>query len=49
MECGECTLCCTLCEIVELNKPAGEKCIHCTSKCTIYEDRPFAFKEISCP
>jgi uncharacterized protein len=40
--CGECTVCCTLSVVKELNKSAGETCKHCISKvgCGIYEERP---------
>jgi len=48
MECGECTLCCTLCKIPELNKESGTECAHCSTHCDIYEDRPEACKEFSC-
>jgi len=47
-ECGECTLCCTSCKIIELNKPSGITCKHCSTKCDIYKDRPHACKEFSC-
>ena len=48
MECGECTLCCTLCVVVELDKPAGSACEHCKNNCTIYENRPQSCRELSC-
>lgn len=48
MECGDCTLCCTLCPIEELNKAAGVACDHCTIGCSIYDDRPDACAEFSC-
>ena len=41
--CGECSLCCKLAALVELNKPAGVWCRHCApgrGGCTIYETRP---------
>lgn len=48
MNCGECTLCCTLLQVSELNKEAGESCKYCTTKCSIYLERPLACKEFSC-
>jgi hypothetical protein len=41
-ECGSCTACCELLEIVELEKPRGILCQHCTSGqgCAIYATRP---------
>lgn len=41
--CGECSLCCKLAKIVELDKPEGVWCRHCApgrGGCTIYETRP---------
>ena len=48
MECGECTLCCKLLEVNEINKLAGNDCKYCTTKCSIYSIRPIACKEFSC-
>lgn len=49
MECGECTACCTLLLVPELNKAAGEPCVHLTPKgCSIYEDRPQSCRDLSC-
>jgi Fe-S-cluster containining protein len=40
-ECGGCTACCTVCEILELDKPIRTKCEHeCEIGCAIYENRP---------
>jgi Fe-S-cluster containining protein len=46
--CGECTLCCSIQNIEELNKPEGVKCRHCNNGCTIYEDRPTVCREFNC-
>jgi hypothetical protein len=49
-ECGECTLCCKLMTVVDLNKPAGTWCPHCTSRggCGIYETRPQECRDFVC-
>lgn len=41
-ECGECTLCCKLLGVAELDKPPSRWCHHCTpgKGCNIYADRP---------
>lgn len=46
--CGDCTLCCTTCNIEELKKPSGTECIHCSIKCDIYENRPDSCKDFKC-
>ncbi len=41
--CGNCSLCCKLLAIPELEKPHGSWCQHCkpgAGRCTIYEQRP---------
>lgn len=48
MECGTCTLCCTLCAIEELSKPSGDTCVHCSTKCDIYDKRPASCVEFMC-
>lgn len=48
MTCGECTLCCTLCEVKDINKPAGEPCKHCASNCVIYDARPQGCRDFTC-
>jgi hypothetical protein len=48
MECGDCTACCTLLVVPELDKAAGTACSHCTTKCEIYESRPQACRDLSC-
>jgi hypothetical protein len=48
--CGECTLCCVLLPIPEINKKAGTKCSDCTLKkgCNIYATRPKPCREFNC-
>lgn len=48
--CGNCTLCCKLTAVPELNKPAGSWCKHCKAGkgCTIYDDRPESCKNFRC-
>lgn len=41
--CGQCSLCCKLLHVIELQKPAGKWCSHCKpgrGGCSIYEARP---------
>jgi len=49
-ECGECTVCCTLSVVKELNKEAGETCKHCISNkgCGIYGEHPQECKDFEC-
>jgi hypothetical protein len=49
-KCGECTVCCTLSVVKELDKEAGVTCKHCISKvgCGIYEKRPQDCKDFEC-
>lgn len=49
--CGDCTMCCTLLTIEELDKPAGEPCTHLGPKqttCLFYDSRPPACREYRC-
>jgi hypothetical protein len=42
-QCGECSLCCKLLHVIELDKPGGQWCPHCrpgAGGCSIYETRP---------
>lgn len=40
-ECGDCSLCCKLVPVAELNKPAATKCKHQRhSGCAVYKRRP---------
>ena len=48
-ECGDCTACCTLSVVPEINKRAWEKCTHCVNNgCSIYEKRPQLCKDFEC-
>ena len=48
-ECGDCTACCTVLAIVELQKPQRRACDHlCRSGCGIYADRPASCREFHC-
>jgi hypothetical protein len=48
--CGECTLCCKVMAIEELEKPAGSWCPHCKpgKGCLIYEKRPAECRSFRC-
>ena len=48
--CGNCTLCCKLLGITEIDKPRGEWCRHCEvgSGCGIYADRPSECRDFYC-
>jgi hypothetical protein len=49
--CGDCTMCCNLFTIPELNKPAGVWCEHCRSGkggCAIYANRPQRCRNFVC-
>jgi hypothetical protein len=46
--CGECTACCTVLGVVELNKPAYTTCRHDCGRCAIYESRPKTCRIWSC-
>lgn len=48
--CGECTLCCQILDIPELNKPPGPFCPHCAAKggCGIYATRPKVCRDYEC-
>ena len=49
MECGECTVCCILSVVSELNKKAGEQCINCVNNgCKIYGKHPQVCKDFEC-
>jgi len=49
-ECGECTMCCKVMGIEELEKPAGTWCTHCTTGrgCSIYDRRPAECRAFVC-
>jgi hypothetical protein len=48
--CGTCTMCCKVYLIRELNKPAGQWCVHCVqgSGCGIHARRPPSCREFFC-
>jgi hypothetical protein len=48
--CGSCSLCCKLCAVIQLNKPAGQWCPHASpgSGCKIHDRRPQACREFYC-
>ena len=48
--CGSCTLCCTVMQVEELNKPAGVTCSYLAmgSGCTIRDQRPRACRRFFC-
>lgn len=48
--CGECTVCCTLSVVKELNKKPWETCKHCISNvgCGIYGEHPGECKDFEC-
>jgi uncharacterized protein len=48
--CGDCTLCCKLLRVAELNKPVGRLCTHCRpgEGCGIYEERPPSCRNFQC-
>ncbi len=49
--CGECSLCCKLLGISELDKPAGKWCPHCrpgSQRCLVYEARPRTCRTYAC-
>ena len=50
MKCGDCTLCCDVLPIGEIEKPESVLCGHCILKkgCNIYKDRPEACKNFDC-
>jgi hypothetical protein len=48
--CGDCTLCCKVMAIEELQKPSSSWCAHCQPGrgCRIYSDRPAECRAFSC-
>ncbi len=48
--CGNCTMCCKLLRIEELDKPVGEWCRHCDigKGCRIYDSRPEPCRGFNC-
>ncbi len=47
-QCGECTACCTVLGVTELEKPAFTPCQHCDAGCKIYPQRPKTCQTYSC-
>lgn len=47
-QCGECTLCCELFEVKQLDKPAYEMCKFCDNGCTIHPTRPQVCRSFDC-
>lgn len=47
-ECGNCTLCCTVTYVPELNKTANIQCSNCNDGCTIYNERPNSCRGYRC-
>lgn len=49
MDCGECTVCCTLSVVKELDKKVGEQCVHCVDQgCMIHGKHPKVCKDFEC-
>lgn len=49
MECGDCTVCCTLSVVKELDKKAGEHCFNCVNNgCKVYGEHPQVCKDFEC-
>ncbi len=48
--CGGCTACCKSMAIIEINKPAGKWCPHCSigKGCRVYTERPASCNEFKC-
>lgn len=47
--CGDCTLCCKIMAIEELDKPAGKWCHHChPGRCHVYDNRPAECRQFNC-
>jgi hypothetical protein len=49
--CGDCSMCCKIMRVDELDKPQGVWCRHCApgkGGCTIHETRPFVCRDYRC-
>ena len=48
--CGDCTLCCHVVAVAEMDKPAGIRCRHAQScsGCAIYSSRPASCRDFHC-
>jgi hypothetical protein len=48
-DCGECTACCTVLAVSELNKPARWSCDHASCHgCRVYDARPASCRDFNC-
>ena len=48
-KCGSCSLCCKVCVVPELNKPAGTQCKYQGKDgCSNYNDRPESCRKFEC-
>lgn len=49
IQCGECTACCTVMGVKELDKKANVRCTHqCDKGCSIYGQHPQSCKDFEC-
>jgi len=48
MECGSCTLCCTLLNIPWMNSQAGDTCKYCDKGCIIQDTKDDRCREFDC-
>ena len=46
--CGDCTACCSVFVIDELQKPKNTLCSNCKGGCSIYQSRPQTCKDYKC-
>ncbi len=47
--CGDCTACCALMAIIEVDKPHFAECTHlCQQGCSIYRNRPATCRQYAC-
>jgi hypothetical protein len=47
--CGDCTACCTVMAVDEIDKPLGVECQHvCASGCSVYATRPAGCRDFNC-
>jgi hypothetical protein len=49
-QCGDCSLCCKVMGVEEIQKPVGKWCQHCKAGrgCLIYDSRPAACRHFAC-
>ncbi len=47
-QCGLCTACCTVMQVSDIQKPAGQRCRHAGKGCGIYDDRPQSCRGFTC-